>query len=175
MSKLQKEIAEAVSHFKPTKAIFSVNSNWNGGISLSKIGVPTSDRDDVVTQLLVSRGRVREQFDPSIQKMVVSIHDYDLHTIVGDIQWEMLRFIGNFIRDKQDVKNSKLTTLYRWYNNKLSAQHLKDYANLEDNLWEVFKWLQGQRHLSKTNTTTIAALNLLDKIRERYETKGLKL
>ena len=110
MTTMREEAQIALDAFKASKPVYRLSNAYYGGIAFNKEYRPQSERDDVITRLLLVRNGIQEHFNfDSMQHEIYRKH-HEVCSIVGS---EVIRYLIDLVKRHSDSKNNKLTALYR--------------------------------------------------------------
>jgi hypothetical protein len=164
---MRDDIKAALLTFKPSEPIYRVSKGWDDNTcTLQKAGRPQSSDNGVVAAIIA--GQVSEKYDWYSKEHRIQT---DLDNYLETARYSAHNKIRNFINRHQKAKNKKLTALYKWWHHAVSTYVIKANPELENDIWNIFKWMSTMDN--PTQEQQVAALHLLDAIRQRYEAKGI--
>lgn len=169
MRALIKEATEVLNSAVASPAIYSLMKSYDGGLRLHKTGPVRFTHDSFLTAIAVHCVRETLHVDAKCHKIEIS--GSLIEDLATNVRSDIRTTISRVLRDYQDVKSPKTTALYRWYNEFLNTGRLRDNEEMDNDFFNVYKWIKT----SKENPNTKAIISILEVLKQRYEVQGMKL
>jgi len=171
MRELIKDVNEVLKGVVASPPIYRVSKNYDG-VRLEQIFKPTMNTSHFLADVIA--GSISEELD--IEARCNKIRASSADDIASSMRYAVRSTIVNFLRDYQDTKNNKLTTLYRWYNEFLDTARLKNNEQLDNDMYNLFKCIKMSKDKYIVGDKfPNGIVSILGVLKQRYEAKGMKL
>ena len=171
MRELAKEIGEVLKTVVPSRPVFKMSKNYDG-VRLNQVFKPSMESSSFLADTVAAS--LSEELDVAGRRML--LRDSNVEDVANSARYNVRSTIVTFLRDYQDTKNNKLTTLYRWYNEFLDNGRLKNDVQFDNDMYHVFKAIKTHKEKyvrgDKFPNGIVSVLNVL---KRRYEAQGMKL
>jgi hypothetical protein len=171
MRELAKEIEAVLKTVIPSPPIYRVKTDYSG-IRLSQVFKPTVTSTSFLAGAVIFA--ISEELD--ISHRCNRIRNTNAEEIANSVRYSVRSTIINFLRDYQDTKNNKLTTLYRWYNEFLDNGRLKNDVQFDNDMYNLYKFIKtSPTNYQVGDKFPNGIISVLGALKQRYEAKGIKL
>lgn len=164
-SAISKEINRVKAGITLPKPIFDVEVSANR-INVTPLGELTCDVESLLKRHVLNSYEARWSRPDNAFKLVQ--HSWRS----SDPRNSIISELADTCRICTDSKNPRLTKLFQWYKRVLAPAHLKSNQDLDDMVFEVWKYF-ASINVTQSEAHRQNALALLEMIKQKFESRGI--
>lgn len=170
MRDIQLEINKIIASIAQPEQTFKIVPAYGEEIKFQATASVNSTSDSVIKSLVINNTGVILNLYQKKVELSTSSYCYD------NIKDRVCSLINDFLIEKQQTKNNKLTALYRWYRKFLTPRYLRSAEDsFENDMFAVFKYILSCPTLIPGQQPTIGIIAALEALKSKYENKGMTL
>lgn len=166
MSSFEKEIQSVMDAMVVPEPVFTINvAAQHNRITVKKQQSLSNTSESIIRDMVMQDTRL--DWSPGEKKYYLRDVSY-----AESLRWKISTKLANVIYRHHSSKNPRLTSLYKWYNNGISSSMFERHPELQDVLFEVWKYSESKSLNDTAHKSNV--LGILEVTKHKYEKKRAK-